>query len=169
MTVTAPTPTRPPTVDGELWMFVPGKPAPQGSKNVYPNKRGGFTLVESSAGKLYVWRDTIVLMAQQAAKRQHWGLPATTTPLHTTLVFRLPRPRWSTLDKPTGRPDIDKLTRAVHDALTTARIWADDAQVTSSRQCKTWAWKDQLPGLIVVVRPAKASDIPTDELGTVTL
>lgn len=153
MTITAPSPTAVGT-DRALWMFVPGKAVPQGSKNVYPDKRGGFVLVESSARTLAVWRDQITIAAIRSARRHHWDPPPPHTPLSTMLLFRMTRPRRSTLDTPTSRPDLDKLTRAVHDSLTDARIWHDDSQVVSSSQYKIWAIADQAPGLIIIVRRA---------------
>lgn len=147
MTVTAPTTTVP-----TMWMFVPGKAAPQGSKNAYPNGRGGYNLVESSRS-LHEWRDKITLEAVRHARRHHWQIPDPRIPLSTLLLFRMPRPPHSKLDTPTSRPDLDKLTRAVHDALTDAHIWHDDAQVTQSSQHKIWAMRGQDPGLIIVVGP----------------
>jgi len=68
--------------------------------------------------------------------------------------FQLPYPRsipkykfgwWPN----TKQPDIDKLQRALFDALT-GIVWADDSQVSFVTANKVYAWNDR-PGCVVVV------------------
>ena len=109
---------------------VPGLPRPQGSKRHVGNGR----MVESSP---YVdpWRERVALAARAAHGGQLDGA------LHVTVCFSLPRPkghyrtgrnahllRDGAPDYPTTRPDLDKLTRAILDALTGV-WWADDSLV----------------------------------------
>lgn len=47
------------------------------------------------------------------------------------------------------KPDLDNLTKAVFDALTTAGIWGDDTQVVESFQSKKWTAKE--PGVLIKI------------------
>lgn len=60
-------------------------------------------------------------------------------------VLRLDAPRWHT-----GKPDGDKLLRALFDALT-AVVWRDDAQVAEIRAAKRYEGPGWLPGVVVEV------------------
>jgi Holliday junction resolvase RusA-like endonuclease len=116
-----------------------GRPAPQGSKE----QGGAGQLLESSA-YLPAWR-TAVRAAAYEAYRQRGIDPATLpvfpvgVPVHVELCTFFVGPeqcRAAGTDAPTGTPDIDKLLRAVLDALGgqqrgSARLFADDSQVVS--------------------------------------
>jgi Holliday junction resolvase RusA-like endonuclease len=61
--------------------------------------------------------------------------------------FRLAKPKTVKRDLPSVRPDLDKLARATLDALTTAQVVTDDAQV-----CDLWVSKRYgIPGADVTV------------------
>lgn len=108
-----------------------GMPAPQGSKRAVV--RGGkATLIEASAA-LPAWRATV---AEQARKQRERIGRTLDGPCVLLLVFRLPMPAsraaairtQGTAWHPTT-PDLDKLTRAVGDALTTSGLLRDDARI----------------------------------------
>jgi crossover junction endodeoxyribonuclease RusA len=114
------------------WFFVPGIPAPQGSKRHV----GRGVLVESSK-QLKPWRLDVTATARQA-----WADRAPLEHAAIDMEFVFPRPkshyrtgkRASELrdDAPrhhTVKPDIDKLARAVLDALTWAAVLRDDSRV----------------------------------------
>lgn len=149
--------------------FVAGDPAPQGSKQARPIYKGRgkgrvFTgrvaLVESST-KVKPWREQVAAAARIAYR----GRAPMTGPLEVSLVFEMPRPQshWGTgrnagvlkasapewCDK---KPDKDKLTRAIYDALTTAGVWLDDAQAVIGRQEKLYA--NDSPGVHIQISPA---------------
>lgn len=72
------------------------------------------------------------------------------------LGFVLPRPKSTPKRSPTPpatkRPDLDKLTRAVLDALT--NVWlADDSQVVHIEASKRIAEIDETPGVHITVNP----------------
>jgi len=46
------------------------------------------------------------------------------------------------------RPDLDKLERAIGDALTDAGVWVDDGQVVNSH---TQKWYAETPGVHITV------------------
>ena len=105
--------------------FVAGVPAPQGSKRHV----GRGVLIESSK-QLKPWREDIRQSALGALGRDY-AFPD--GPVGVSLLFWLPRPKSHPKTRrtlPTTRPDIDKLARAVLDALTSAGIYGDDSQVT---------------------------------------
>lgn len=123
--------------------FVPGIPAPQGSKRHVGNGR----MVESSKA-LKPWREDIVRLATAATGTQLDGavaVEATFILLRPKSVTQAKRPR------PTVKPDIDKLARAVLDALTIARTITDDAAVVNLHASKFYADGSEQPGVHVRV------------------
>jgi Holliday junction resolvase RusA-like endonuclease len=62
-------------------------------------------------------------------------------PVRVNLTFFMPRPKSAkkSVEYPAGRPDRDKLERAVMDALTNSGIWKDDGQVVDGRTVKMYA------------------------------
>jgi len=121
--------------------FIPGKPVPQGSVNVYGGR------VVSVKPELRKWRDSI----RAALLAKHAGEPLD-GPLSVSLVFQLQppqRPRWSL---PAVKPDLDKQIRSVLDALSTTAtqrgVITDDARVVSITAMKTYHGQ---PGVMVTI------------------
>ena len=129
-----------------LYLDVPGTPVPQGSK--IRNRWAGVR--ESNAAALDPWRGTITAHAQRACTQQGWTRAAGPVTVHAT--FRLPRPaghygtgrnantlRPAAPVVPATKPDLDKLVRAVLDAITAAgTVWADDARVVEITAAKVY-------------------------------
>jgi crossover junction endodeoxyribonuclease RusA len=106
-----------------LSFFVAGRPAPQGSKRHV----GKGVMVESSK-QVKPWRESI----RWAALDQAHGPLNTEGPVSVRLLFVMPRPASApkrSTPPAVKRPDIDKLVRAVLDALSSAGVWRDDSQV----------------------------------------
>lgn len=119
---------------------VDGKPAQKGSMSAFPvmNKRTGQPIINPKNGmplinvtdnskKTKSWQKKVRLEAQQA--RLDKPLEG---PVVLVLRFYLERPKSVSVKKrpyPTVYPDLDKLIRAIGDALTQAKIYRDDAQV----------------------------------------
>lgn len=126
-----------------LDLFVPGRPAPQGSKRHV----GRGILVESSKA-VAPWRTTV---AWHAAQVFH-GAPLD-GPLRVDLDFVMPRPA-STPKRSTPpaikRPDVDKLQRALFDALSGV-VWRDDSQLVDVHARKRLAEVDEQPGALIRV------------------
>ncbi|ASR86349.1 RusA-like resolvase [Mycobacterium phage Amohnition] len=143
----------------QLRLFVPGKPAPQGSKDfkgfakAAPGQaRGKAILVESSV-EVGPWRARIALAAADAMMAA--GLPVLDKkyPVSTTMTFVMPRPSGtpkSYTPPAVKRPDADKLERAVNDGLTDV-CWLDDSQVTYTERRKVLAELQQQPGVHIRV------------------
>lgn len=126
--------------------FIRGIPRPQGSKVVFRN--GGM---RESSIYLKEWRRTMTL----AAVHIHNNRPPLDGPLAIGLEFVLARPKALSARKPTPpaakRPDWDKLSRAVCDALTDARVYRDDSQIVSARVDKRIAQPGEDPGVAIVL------------------
>lgn len=119
----------------EIRFTVPGVPKPQGSKRGFVVK-GRAVLVESSGQAHKDWRAVVALAATEAMA----GAAPFEGPLSSSLVFRLPRPKshGKKVTFPDHRPDIDKLARAVLDALTHV-CFVDDGQILTLVLRKRWA------------------------------
>lgn len=130
--------------------FVPGDPAPQGSKNTAAQKRNGkytgkVSVYESSKA-LKPWREMVTWYAR--CKKQPAPLDG---PLSLTVDFYLSKPATTKYpDYPLGTPDTDKLLRAIGDALTQAGLVVDDARFIDTRARKRWATGK--PGALVRVQ-----------------
>ena len=127
-----------------LTFFVPGKPAPQGSKRHV----GNGILLESSP-HVGPWRERVAIAAHNAMN----GRPIYSGQVEVWLDFILSRPKSTpkTRTPPAiKRPDIDKLARAILDAIT-GTILADDAQVTYLSATKRLAEIDETPGVRIEV------------------
>ena len=119
-------------------------PVAQGSGSCIPLKNGRCQYVPASGGKLSNWRGYVRACAQD----EYRGKP-TKDGVHVILRFRIPPPKRQTREFPTVRPDLDKLVRAVLDALTGV-IFVDDAQVLGLYASKRYS---DTPGVDIVVRP----------------
>ncbi len=122
---------------------VHGLPIPQGSTRVWMVK--GRPITTSSAKGLSAWRRLVADVAQHYAPQQPWE-----GPVGIDLHFGLPKPKSAPKTRrvwPDKRPDLDKLTRAVLDALTYV-VFADDSQVIEIRASKDYG----APGVVVEIR-----------------
>lgn len=134
-----------------LTVFVPGRPAPQGSKRHV----GNGVMVESSKA-VKPWRQDVreAFLTTDGTPRARFDQGV---PVLVRLVFVMPRP--SGLPKTratpphTKRPDVDKLERAVLDAIGSAGVWHDDAQVTAVVKRKRYAEPGESPGCHIHVQP----------------
>ncbi|MCV7205291.1 RusA family crossover junction endodeoxyribonuclease [Mycolicibacterium peregrinum] len=128
--------------------FVPGKPAPQGSKRHV----GRGILVESSK-EVGPWRERIALAAHNAMLETGLSHPIDKCALVVDLAFVMPRPAAApkrSTPPAIKRPDTDKLARAVLDALTHT-VFTDDSAVIDLRARKRLAELDETPGVQITV------------------
>lgn len=129
----------------QLTVWVPGRPAPQGSKRYVGN---GISIESSKHVK--PWRADI----RAAMLDAHIGDPITGA-VTVLIEFVMPRPASApkrSTPPATKRPDIDKLTRAVLDAIGSAGVWRDDSQVTHLVASKRIAERDETPGAMITVK-----------------
>lgn len=132
-----------------MQFFVPGIPAPQGSKTKWGTE---------ASKNLKPWRDSVIIAARNAEPQRVYF-----SEVAVDLTFFFPRPkshfgtgRNATLLKSSApewkasAPDLDKLCRAILDALVQAGILRDDALVVTLNAGKLY---DEHPGCRVTIRP----------------
>ncbi len=120
----------------ELDVFIPGIPATQGSKSfkgMFKSKKTGRPvpiLAESAGAKLSNWREDIRCGLLVAGKPM---VDLGRRPVVAFVQFTLPRPKSTPKATPAAikKPDLDKLIRAVFDAMKSAGVYQDDSQVVA--------------------------------------
>lgn len=112
--------------------YIHGVPIPQGSKTA--RVINGRVVMWESNKKLKSWRDTITAQVKNEMMEPY----SEQASLKVVITFEFVRPKTSKRTYPNVKPDLDKLVRAVLDALTKSGIYRDDAQVVSLRARKTY-------------------------------
>lgn len=147
-----------PAGPGAISVWVAGRPAPQGSKKAFGAGRPGgkIRLVEMSK-RVKPWREDV----REAFLNRPYGASVLTpfpkgTPVVVKIVFVLPRTvamrQRPSADFPmVQKPDVDKLGRAVLDALTSAGVFADDSQVVTLLSHKRRAEPGEPTGAVIHV------------------
>lgn len=150
-------PAAPVASPATLSFFVPGIPAPGGSKRAFAIRNGGVytgrTVMFDDAGQRNKdWRQACVVMADQKRPQEPF-----LGPLRVDFDFVMPRlkahrrpngelrenaPKWHTV-----KPDRTKLTRSTEDALR-GIIWADDSIIVAGSTTKTYGDR---PGCMITV------------------
>jgi Holliday junction resolvase RusA-like endonuclease len=134
---------------------VPGVPAPQGSLT-----RTSYGVRQSNPQTM-PWRNAVAAAALEASNGGE--LYAGPVRLEATFVFARPRGHYRTgrhagLLKPsaplwrTQAPDLDKLLRAVCDALTGVVV-VDDAQIVETTARKCYGGPNFVPGAWIIIEP----------------
>lgn len=127
-------------------VFVPGRPAPQGSKRYF----GPGRVVEMSK-HLRPWRDDV----RSTLMRAWGGAPPIDGAVDLILEFVLHRPAGTPKRRTplaVKRPDLDKLMRATCDAITASGVYRDDSQVVRAVVVKRLAEVDEPTGCMVRVQ-----------------
>lgn len=134
-----------------LVVTVLGTPVPQGSMRAVGRGR----ILHNNAEKLRPWRDTVAWHVREECLAAGLNEPIE-GPVMVAATFVLPRPksapkaRWA----PDRKPDIDKLLRALLDAVVAGGAVVDDAQIVKVQMSKVYPQDGALPGVTFVVRPA---------------
>lgn len=121
----------------ELLFVVHGVPAPQGSKT--KTRWGGMR--DDNAEKLRPWRDRVAYKARAQAVLTGWERPGREGAYSLVSEFRFLRPESATVrrrPRHTVKPDLDKLIRAIGDALTDAGVIWDDSQLWQHLSSKAY-------------------------------
>jgi Holliday junction resolvase RusA-like endonuclease len=125
----------------EIERWVRGEPQPQGSMRMFRDKAGN-TYLTSANPKLGEWRKAIVSMMKETID------PPIAGAARVRLEFGLTRPPSVKRLLPWCKPDLDKLTRAVLDALETAGVFKNDGQVVEIIATKEYKHH---PGVTITV------------------
>ena len=126
---------------------VHGVPVPQGSKRALVHRSTGRAVVIEQGGARHRdWRADVKAAARGA---MGWGEhPCLTGPVGVSICFTVPKPKSAPKTRrtwPDKRPDLDKLVRAVLDAIT-GEVIADDAQVVGMILTKTFPGEPDIFG-----------------------
>lgn len=144
----------------EITFSVLGEPRPKGSTRSFGYRKKetgkiGVRTISDNEKTLRPWMDSAAWSAKTAAK----GLRALPDmPVEVEVTFKMPRPKshynskgelkLSAPNFSTKKPDIDKLQRALLDAMKGV-LWHDDAQVFMVRASKVYS---PFPSTHVTVR-----------------
>jgi Holliday junction resolvase RusA-like endonuclease len=121
--------------------FVPGIPAPGGSKKGFVNPKTKRVVIVDDCSRNKDWRASVALAGSQQFSEPLQG------PLSVEVVFYMPRPKGhfrangtrkpAAPEYPTTKPDTTKLWRSTEDALT-GIAWMDDSQVVEQYAIKLY-------------------------------
>lgn len=133
----------------QITFTVHAVPVPQGSM-----RRGTHGGVYHSNPNLGTYREHVRIKALNAARKAGWQLPVTCA-VAISETYRLPKPKTTKYaDAPAGKPDLDKLERAVGDALAPRKrpgLLADDSHIIMRSSLKTWAKNTEDIGVTIRV------------------
>ena len=121
--------------------FVPGEPITEGSTKAFTS--GQRVVVTHDRGpELAAWRTRVKRAAQEAAREAGWE-PRYDGPVVVNAVFMLRRPKSAKKRlMPHVKPDLDKLIRAVGDALAPYKqpgVLKDDSRIVTWHASKHYA------------------------------
>jgi Holliday junction resolvase RusA-like endonuclease len=149
-----------------LTFRVAGVPVPKGSKRVVPIRRGGALIRHAAieAPKVKQWETIVRETAHDAAVRAGLTEPSN-APVEVEITFWIQRPqghyrtgthsdqlRPSAPIHPATKPDVDKLARAILDAITGILI-TDDSRVIRIAARKVYGWPPAADITIHALRP----------------
>lgn len=143
--------------------FVPGIPAPGGSKTSVYSQKHGRTFTFDSCKRNKPWRSSVEAAAAQAMSEQG-GNRIMAGPITVAVTFYMPRPKGhygsgknagkikpSAPSRHIVKPDTTKLWRAAEDAMK-GIVWVDDAQIVNQNVGKMYANDSaHLPGVSITV------------------
>jgi Holliday junction resolvase RusA-like endonuclease len=145
----------------DLHFRVSGNPTSQGSKRGFVNpKTKRVVVVEQMGAELKTWRQDVIA----AARAIRTAAEPLDVALSLKVVFYLKRPQahyGAHGVKPNAprfsksAPDLDKLLRALLDAITISGLWQDDGRVAKIAAAK--AYSDE-PGAEVWIAPIPGVD-----------
>ena len=146
-----------------LRVEVKGTPIPQGSKKAWIAGDGKVRMTEDAGVRHHTWRMEVTGAARQAmSDAGRFGDPYR-EPISCAVTFRFHRPQFhygtgrnaeqvkaSAPPYPAKPPDLDKLTRAIWDSLTSV-VWVDDGQVVAATIRKHWVERWDWEGVVVTI------------------
>jgi Holliday junction resolvase RusA-like endonuclease len=141
----------------ELNFTVYGIPQPQGSTRAFIPRGWSRPVITTDNVRLKPWRQELAGAAIAAMEGKQ--MAARGVPVSITLAFYFEKPkseRKSALHK-TTKPDVDKLLRAVLDALT-GIAYQDDSQVSECRVAKVFG----SPARLEVLLSTLVADVPNN-------
>jgi Holliday junction resolvase RusA-like endonuclease len=145
-----------------LSFVVLGEPTPEGSTRAFYIKALDRTVTTHQNKKgLEAWRNRVATEAQRALEGKDWKCDGASA-YSVNVDFVLSRPPSVPEHRrvhPIVKPDIDKLVRAVNDALTSI-LFVDDCQVVSMTMTKDYCDERRAGAYITVSRFQNQKDRP---------
>jgi len=139
-----------------------GEPSPEGSTRAfYIPKLNRTVTTHQNQASLEAWRNRVATEAQRTLEGREWTSD-TSSAYALEVDFVLPRPPSVPAHRrvhPTVKPDIDKLVRAINDALTRI-LFPDDCQVISVNMTKCYEGERRPGAYIRVSRYANVVERP---------
>lgn len=105
-----------------------GRPQPQGSSRAFIPKGRKRAIITSANPNLKSWRQEVSIAAQQAMNGNSIIMRPSACGLIVTFHFARPASLKKSIDRKCTKPDIEKLCRALADALT-GICYEDDSQI----------------------------------------
>lgn len=159
----------------ELSFVVYGEAAPAGSKRGFV--RGGRVMITDASARSRPWKAQVTDAAIEAmgftlvADKDGKVIPMFDEPVVVAMTFHVARPKShfgsgknagqvkaSAPTRPTTKPDLLKLARAVEDALTQI-CYRDDSQIVDERLSK---WYGDPPRVEITIRPIDGQEYSDD-------
>jgi len=148
-------------MNNTLEVFVPGTPIQQGSMKAFPIRRSngslGVSMVHNKGNLLTAWREHIRMAliekypGELDGTQTDGGYFKQYTPVVLEVTFYLAKPKSNKLREPSNKKaDLDKLVRAVDDALS-GLVFYDDSQVVEINALKQWATEETPEGVYICV------------------
>ena len=141
---------------------VPGYPATKGSTRSFKHANTGQIVTVGDCEKLKDWEARVALFARSA------GAQASQDPIEIQVCFLLPRPKAHFRSNgalkdtapffPAKKPDVDKMLRAILDALTGV-AYLDDCQVVWICGKKLYATESRHVGAAIVMDVAPRGSV----------
>lgn len=132
----------------EIRFTVYGKPEPQGSSRAFIPKGSNRAVITSANSKLKPWRqqlsDTAIAVMGGMVDPYEGAVE-----VRCSFYFLRPKSTSKKILHKTTKPDVDKLTRAVFDALTGV-CYRDDSQIVNQLQIKRFGDVERVE--VVVIR-----------------
>jgi|SRR5688572_4927430 len=125
-----------------------GKAAPQGSKTL-GRRKNGSTFMKEASDRVKPWRTWVKRATLGSDGLARWKYSGA---VRVDIGFEFRRPKSNTDNHPTARHfgDLDKLSRAVLDALVMAGVIPDDSMVVELQADKVFGDEDRV---IITVTP----------------
>jgi crossover junction endodeoxyribonuclease RusA len=135
-----------------LTFTVVGIAKPQGSARAFIPKGWTRPVITTANQGMKPWRNLVASAASDAAQAAAWVVPAGA--VQVVVDFYLPRPKSLGKRTPahTKKPDLDKLARAVKDAISGV-LYNDDAQVSALQARKFYTAPGEAPHAVIAVTP----------------